>query len=209
MLSRALAGFATCVAAILALGCASTTFATKIESIGEFRDPAPLVEQARQMSNADAVGVKAYMGGNYPEGISFQDSKIIADPSRFQLLGAVEARQNDGLLAGLGWWIYDYREDERWRVGYCAWQVPLGWVTVGLWGLVPIHYPCGVLQGTEEDRRAEIVRTLQKATKSLGGDVLVVTHFGILHGPLGADAASEYTRATLGTGYALRAKTVQ
>lgn len=201
--------FIACVGALASLGCASTTFAAKIESIGEFRDPAPLVERVGQMSNADAASVKAYVGGNYPEGVSFQDSKIIADPARFQLLGAVEATQNPTLVAGLGWWIYHYREDERWRVGYCAWQVPLGWVTLGLWGIVPIHYPCGVSQGTEEDRRAEIVRTLQKATKALGGDVLIVTYFGKLHGPLGPDASTEFTKATLGTGYALRAKTAQ
>lgn len=195
------------IAVAILVGCASPTYYPKIATIGEFRDTEKLVAEAAGMSNADAANVKVFFG-KYPEGVSFQESKIIVDPARFDLIGDVEARYNKTFASSLDWWIYDYREGERWRTGYCAWQVPFGWATLGLWAILPIHYPCAVSEGSEDDRRAEIVRTLQKATKALGGDVVIITHFGRLPFPEGPDDGTGSMRATIGTGYALRTKVI-
>ncbi len=40
--------------------------------------------------------------------------------------------------------FYEYNADESLRRGYCYWQVPLHWLTLGLWYVVPTDYPCNV-----------------------------------------------------------------
>lgn len=35
-----------------------------------------------------------------------------------------------------------YRPEQRWRKGLCYWQVPLFWITLGAWAIVPLNYPC-------------------------------------------------------------------
>jgi hypothetical protein len=37
-------------------------------------------------------------------------------------------------------WFSDF--EEGWRKGMCYWQVPLVWVTLTIWIVVPTYYPC-------------------------------------------------------------------
>jgi len=56
------------------------------------------------------------------------------------------------------------------------------------------------MEGTPDDRRAEMVRAMKKATRALGGDLLVVTRF---EASIGRSRASGLPDA-YGTGYAFR-----
>ena len=117
--------------------------------------------------------------GTIPPGMRVDRDMLVVDPDAYEILGRVEANLNNPLTANLGLWIYDYAPGERWRTGYCAWQVPLSWVTFTLWAWVsPTHYPCKATMGSDEERTASIVETLKRAGKALGADLVVVPGIG-------------------------------
>jgi hypothetical protein len=159
---------------VLGSGCASLNYTPSAQSVGEYRDTAPASERARAMANDDAANVRVFVD-SFPDGIAPGPIAPIPEPSRYELLGKVIAEYKDPTLVDLGVWFYSYKEGERWRHGLCDWQVPLSWVTFTLWAAVsPSFIPCRVGIGTLDERRNDIVQSLRKAAKALGGDVVVV-----------------------------------
>jgi hypothetical protein len=159
------------------------------------------------MKRSEAADVKALVRA-IPDGVEIKDGQVDVDPARWELLGIVGATYKDTTAANYGVWVYDYVEGEEWRTGYCAWQVPLSWVTLTLWSwLVPLHYPCKVSGGEEGERKDRIIETMRKATKALGGDTLVVVGFGsldVVNAQSGQTVAS--TDMVSGAGLALKSK---
>lgn len=185
-----------CLAALPLVGCASLSFKPGVQSIGEYRDTSAVAEKADAMAVADAADVKVLLEA-LPDGMSIKDNDIQFDSSRYDLLGKVSAQYNYPGWAALGMWFYDYNEDEKWRSGLCSWQVPLSWLTIGMWAVLsPLAYPCKPAAGSDEARRAHIVQALQKATKALGGNLVVVAGFGGLN----------FIHGASGLGYAFRVK---
>lgn len=170
--------------ATLLPACASANFAPRIDAIGEYRDTTAASQRADDMPAEQAADVRVLVG-QLPEGVRIEREELIVDRSRYELLGRVSADYKPFGLTWLGWWFYDYPEEESWRDVYCGIQTPLTWVTLSLWTFVPLHYPCAVVEGSSPSasgsRRARIIRTLQKATKAAGGDLLIVTGLGDLH----------------------------
>jgi len=188
-------------------GCASLTFAPKVSSVGEYKDLRQVAEKADEMPRHEDPKVKAVVG-SLPEGTRLHDGVFEVDPARYELLGKVEAQLNNPTAANFGMWVYDYAPNEKWRVGYCAWQVPLSWATFTLWSIVsPTHYPCKATMGEEEARKQEIIATLRRATKALGGDVVVVDIGGtiVVQGGRGGAVVGS-VEATGGVGWALRSR---
>lgn len=83
---------------------------------------------------------------------------------------------------GRVFWFIRYRPEQRWRKGYCYWQVPLLWVTLGAWHIVPLHYVCPVApwhvgalrEIAGKDQRREILRDgLQAEAVRAGGNAVV------------------------------------
>lgn len=79
-------------------------------------------------------------------------------------------------------WFGDYRPEQRWRKGLCYWQVPIMWLTLGVWHIVPIYYPCvpgfwhtGAMREIAGKRkRNEILADALRAEACrLGGDAVV------------------------------------
>ena len=159
-------------------GCASLTFKPGAQSIGEYKNTAKVASDADDMKEHSADDVKVLVEA-LPEGVTVKEGAFAYDHERYELLGKVSASYNDPTLSFIGLWVYGFRAGERWRYGLCTWQVPLSWVTFTLWAWVsPTYYPCRVGMGSVEDRRADIVETLQRATKALGGNLVVVAGFG-------------------------------
>ena len=183
-------------------GCASISYAPSAQSLGEYRDTTPLSRRASGMDADEAAGVRAFVE-RPPDGITLRPEGPEADPQKFEVLGKVSAEYRDPTLVDLGVWFYNYKEGERWRHALCDWQVPLGWVTLTVWTAIsPAYIPCRVGAGTQDDRRAELVRSLQKATLALGGNLLVVEKFeGDTH-----PKTLRVTAYLYATGYAFRAR---
>jgi hypothetical protein len=84
---------------------------------------------------------------------------------------------------GMAFWFRKYRPEQRWRKGLCYWQVPLAWLTLGIWKVVPLGYPCdpviwhtGGLRkiGGRDQRRALLRHGLQIEAERLGGDAIML-----------------------------------
>ena len=199
------------VASFAALpACASASFAPRIDAIGEYKDTTEASERADDMPSSEAADVRVVIG-QLPEGVRIDHEEIVADPARYALVGRVSADIRPYGWTWLGWWFYDYPEGESWRNVYCGVQVPLTWLTLSIWTFVPFHYPCAVNEGASPsavgDRRSRVIRTMQKATKAAGGDLLVVTGLGDLHlvAPGGGQLLDSIPMMH-GSGFALRTK---
>lgn len=163
---------------LFSTGCASLAFKPAVQSTGEYRNTAALTEKAEDMPADDAKNVKVFMN-ELPDGMGIKEGAFVYDREHYELLGKVTADYKDPSLANLGFWVYGYKESERWRTGLCAWQVPLSWVTLTLWSwLSPTYYPCRVSAGEAEERREEIVETLRRAAKAAGADFVIVSGIG-------------------------------
>jgi hypothetical protein len=160
------------------LGCASLSFRAGVQSVGEYKNTSAVVEKAEDIPADGAQDVKVLIE-TLPEGMGLKNGELGYDHARYEMLAKVSAEYRDPSLVNLGFWFYHYGQKDSWRTGLCAWQVPLSWVTLTMWSwFVPTYYPCRVGRGEEEDRRAAIVDTLQRATKALGGNLVIVAGFG-------------------------------
>jgi hypothetical protein len=203
-------GLLACVALGLGTtGCGTVAFKPSVQSVGEYKNTAKAADVAEQMPEHSAAGVKVLVE-TLPEGMVVRDGALDFDHDRYEMLGKVSATYKDPSGVNMGLWFYDYKESEKWRAGLCTWQVPLSWVTLTMWSwLSPTFYPCRVNAGEEEARRADIVETLQRATKSLGGDLVVVAGFGginflTVNGQTGTVVATNSVGTLNGLGYAFK-----
>jgi hypothetical protein len=199
------------LAAGLGTGCASINFRPDVNPVGDISNDAPRDVIADGMRWQDASDVRV-LQGNLPPGVAVgPDGSVTIQNPRYQWVGNVSASPKEPAAANLGFWFYDYPEDQSWRKVYCGVQVPLSWVTLSLWSwLSPTYYPCRVLEsngsGDVDARKARIISTLRKAAKAVGGNLLVVTSIGgrSLTVDTGYGVTTYDKLAMTGTGLALR-----
>jgi hypothetical protein len=119
-----------------------------------------------------------------PRGIVISGGKAIISPAfPYEILGEVHTETNGEFAIGIAnahgvpLYFYPYSEDEGWKNPFCHIQVPLAWVTLAIWTLVPTYWPCRTLDSNGADdvdaRKMRIVNTLKKATKAMGGTHLL------------------------------------
>jgi hypothetical protein len=86
----------------------------------------------------DKLGDVKILQNATPEGIEIKDGTIsVKEGYPHVVLGKFTL--SSALASTI--WFADY--EPTWRKGYCYPQVPLTWVTIGLWQfLVPLAYPC-------------------------------------------------------------------
>ncbi len=206
---RSFIHFGVFAATLGSAGCGTLAFHPSVQSMGEYKNTQSIATEADEMSARSADGVKVLVE-TLPEGMIVKDNMIVVDPERYEMLGKVSADYKDASLVNMGFWFYDYKENESWRTSFCAWQVPLSWVTLTMWSwLSPTYYPCRVGAGSEEERRADIVQALQKATKALGGNLVVVSGFGgvdFVTTRGGTVVATNSVSNLKGVGYAFRVR---
>jgi hypothetical protein len=181
------------------------TFKPSVEAVGEFKDTTALSEKADKLED-EASDVKA-VTGQIPDGMELKGSVLHVDTARYEIVGKVKANFNNAGWANMGLWVYPYAEGERWRYGYCGWQVPLSWVTLTIWAwVVPLAYPCKVGAGSVEARQAAIVKALRRATKVAGGDTVLFAFGGLSLVNAQTGQVLQTAEATWGEGYAVRTK---
>lgn len=195
-------------------GCASLAFEPHVQAVGAYKNMAAVSERAADLREGSASDVTA-MVERLPAGIAVKEHELVFDEQRYELLGKVSADFADPAGINLGLWFYGYRRGDKWRHGLCDWQVPLSWMTLTMWSyLSPTYHACRVNIGTEEQRRDSIVEALQRATKALGGDLVIVSGFGG-RDFVTVDSKNERVvvekdalRTLSGVGYAFRTKRV-
>ncbi|HCF56663.1 MAG TPA: hypothetical protein DFS52_01535 [Myxococcales bacterium] len=170
-----------------------------------------VVAEVEQITEEVAKEVEVAIG-RLPAGLTLDTAGNlkVEDEERFTVLGSARA-----VGAGADFLVfqfYPYAEDESWRKAYCYWQVPLTWLTLGVWSFMsPLHYPCKVIAPNSpaaiETRKERIIATLRRTTKAMGGNLVVVTKLGgTSFVQAGTNVVVGGTEATDGEGIAIRVK---
>lgn len=168
------------IASLCLVGCASTSFSPVAMYRDQLKDTREVEKVANDMKWADASDVTVLSDpDNLPEGLSINaNGTLMVDKnSNFEITGYVTTRSN-GRFGGFSvpFYFYPYNEDESGHKVFCDVQTPLMWVTIGLWYLVPLHYPCGTVDTNHEDdienRKIRLINTLKKGAKAMGAKYL-------------------------------------
>lgn len=103
----------------------------------------------------------------YPKGTSRIRNRLhVAPDSGYELIAGYDLYASGATT----FWFADYASS--WRKAYCYPQVPLTWVTLGLWQLVsPVSWPCVKAARLKQDVAWKQVRHLAAAA---GADVAIV-----------------------------------
>jgi hypothetical protein len=190
--------------ALTQMACATAVWHPKVESVsgeyktGDYKSTQALSEKADAIPEGQTPEVVAVVEQLLP-GMEYHDGVFSADPARYEVLGKVSAKP-------AGEFFYPYKEG--WRRPVCWPQKVLTVATLFTWLAVPTQWGCFVGTGTVEERRDSIVESMKRATKVMGGDLVIVAGFqGQVTITATRTSASVSTlEAVEGVGWALRAK---
>lgn len=103
------------------------------------------------------------------------------DLSHYEILGSVRVDQHTDNEIGVRNWIWFNHFESPGRFGYCVWQTPLKMVTLGIWNIVPLAWPCGGGNPSDPAERLEYLsRYARRVAAEMGGDTMLMieTHSG-------------------------------
>jgi hypothetical protein len=187
--------------------CASVAWLPRVDSArGESRNVQTIAQTAEEMPEGSATDVKAFFMFDLPPGLSLRyagrppwgsGGVLLYDSQKYEMLGTVAAEPAERFF-------YPYRE--KWRRPFCYPQQVLVVATLFLWGGVPTYWPCGVaptsgaLSEPDSEQRDRIVEALKRATKAMGGNLVVIRGFG------SSSVNFFYGAHPVGFGYAIKVK---
>ncbi|MBM9576764.1 hypothetical protein JWG45_06310 [Leptospira sp. 201903070] len=194
------------------VACASLNYIARFEKKGQVVDTTAMTHEAEKLKLSDVANLNAYVI-EFPPGFSWDGKTLVYDEKKWELLGHVYSDYNqDSHL----FWFYDYIEEESWKKTYCYWQVPINWVTLGIWAFTPLYYPCIVREPkddvqAENNRKMRITNSLKKITKVAGGDTVIVESFGDLqinffNANTGQNVGTVGIKTVSGAGWAFKRK---
>lgn len=194
-------GMAIAVIAATTCGCASGPFGLEVRHAGKL-DPEKdeKVAEAAQDLPWDGDYHEVEVTTEVPQGVTFADGKVTADPERFVVLGSVRSYMDDTrqiAFAKSVWWYESMHPvHSRTRDTLCKVQTPLRTLTLGIWALVsPTSWFCYVLYSKKLTTNAAIHRgELKRAAHAMGGNLVLLT---------GLEAETQ----SYATGYGLNAGT--
>jgi hypothetical protein len=199
-LPRAFAMLVIGALAATQVGCASAVWHPRVESVaGEYKNTQAMSEKAADITEGAAEEVKAVVM-QLPPGMDLKGDVLEVDETRYEVLGKVAAKP-------AGDFFYPYREG--WRRPVCYPQRVLLVATLFIWAAVPTSWPCFISAGTVEDRRDRIVEAMRRATKAMGGNMVLVAGFGgtvTVSKTSSSSAVVSTMEATEGIGWAIRVK---
>jgi|GEM_PF-5057496 len=163
-------------------GCATRRYVTDVDLFGDIdlQKGEELALQSREKLWKD-YPVRVIQG-KLPKGLSFNEKHSelkIAEQyeDTFQLLGTITSA-HDSSSALRDWlWYTPLHEGVHggFRVNYCKAQSPFKTVTLGLWALVPLYYPC--TGGFPSDRVENLsihVKELKRTAAEMGADLVIL-----------------------------------
>lgn len=194
------------------IACAHFNYIPRFEKKGQIADTSHMTEPASKLKNEDVIDVQAYVI-EFPPGINWDGHVLKVDEKKWEVLGTVHSDYDQGSFR---FWFYEYHEDESWKNTYCHVQVPLNWITLGIWSYMPPYYPC-LIKETHDDVQAEnnrkirITNSLKKITKVAGGDTVLIEGFGnlslqFINMNTGQNSEVLGIKTVSGTGWALKRK---
>lgn len=159
---------------VMLAGCARLLPTVEYRAIGKFdpREETQSAEMMRQtMRTPDPEANVAVLLDQMPVGIHENGPGLLAVETGYQheILGRATVRGRKGTFYFLARFL-EYRDE--WRRALCYWQVPLEWITLGFWSLVPTSYACHA-SGTPLTRE-EAIEDLRKAASAVNADLVFI-----------------------------------
>jgi hypothetical protein len=103
-----------------------------------------------------------------PEGLTYADGQLSVDKGYdHEVLASFEMKTIER-HATFWFTAQFFAYEDTWRRGLCWWQVPLQWVTLGFWSVVPTSYPCHPTAYRSKAAWVESVRTLAEVADATG-----------------------------------------
>lgn len=156
------------------VGCAHQSFKATFVPNGDasnLRHFTELNERAANLPVGEGKDVRVLLD-RLPEGMTVKEGELTYDHDRYTVVAQLRIEPGPNYI---GIWFADYDEHERWKNVYCNAQVPLNWVTLYMWVVLPFYWPC--FQGSldENERLEHMVARLQSAATLVGGNLVVAT----------------------------------
>lgn len=158
---------------IMGSGCLTARVHPDVAVSGNWaEDPAKdramkaVIDERRRTLLTDRAGgdVEVFVG-KIPSGLELEGGVLrVEKDAPFEILGRAMIDVGSGSAFGFA----DY--EQPWRKPFCYWQAPLTWLTLGLWALVPLNYPCGVNSFRSKE---EVLAATRNLVHELGGHVFV------------------------------------
>ncbi len=163
---------------IIHAGCGLFAYSARVTGQGDARALEAVLDRQSEVTDADAALVRVFEG-RLPEG-------------DFRRVTEVGTEVPGGLYPGtfIPGYIY-YSLSERnyrvfypfrktWRRALCWPQMPLQFLTLNLWSLLPFYWPCGAIghgpntnEGVKERQGLQIA-ALRRMAVALGGDTVLI-----------------------------------
>jgi hypothetical protein len=162
--------------ALLLSACGAVRSEPRFQAFGEadLERDARVIEEFRKSRDGGAShdDVKVLLD-TVPEGIKTSEGSFsVEDGFAHVILGKFTLIPG----RGLGYWFTWFPDyEDSWRKGVCYWQIPLHWVTMGLWAMVPTSYPCFT---TPARSKISLVRDAKTLAAASGADTVIVSFVG-------------------------------
>lgn len=180
--TSALITFALLYAPLQLAACATMPPAVHVKTIGRVQPAweqrvSKLATHPRKLAE-QAETVAVYLGA-LPTGLSLApDGSLLLSPGaqrKYQLLGEIRADYHSHTNEGWKNVLWTWEHKSQRRDALCAVQAPLKLLTLGLWNILPIAWPCMAEVPDEPHlRRRDLVDGIKRGTKALGGDFAVL-----------------------------------
>jgi len=185
------------VAFVFAVGCATPNYRSLDYTTSKDRSTINRVSHDEHSGNIEFTdevrAIKVYTKSP-PEGLDVKSGSV--DPT-LELSGSAKSRYEivsffeltfpyitDFIMNNAEWWFYDYRPEENWKRYYCYPQTVLSWITLTLWNIVPLKYPCNVSRfhlytpnsfGLDKTRREVLLNGAKAEVHRKGGAFAVLS----------------------------------
>ena len=159
--------------ALFLCNCATLRTQLRYSGFGEadFSRDRAVTERFKDSRDEPAPQVKVLVD-TVPEGLSVKDGLLrVEEGYSHEILGKFSLLPQNPVIS-----IYAFADyEDGWRKVLCYPQIPLVWLTLSIWPLVPTFYPC---YGSVTQRREKLLDDVKRITQAAQGDVAIVS-FGL------------------------------
>lgn len=163
---------------VVCVGCYSPAYRDTVHVFGsvDLERDEQIAMQAEQLAwDGDYRHVRMLIGTT-PEGIGLVEggTQIAVAPGyedRYAVLGSATSELPFVRLQAIFWYASMHDSEGTFLPAWCSWQAPLRALTLGLWSLVPLSYPC--FPSVDPDPRLHAIE-LRRMASAMGGNLVII-----------------------------------
>ena len=163
---------------VVCVGCYSPAYRDTVHVFGSVdleRDEQISVQAEKLAWDGDYRHVRMLIGTT-PEGIGLAEggTQIVVAPGyedRYAVLGSASSELPFVRLQAIFWYASMHDSEGTFLPAWCSWQAPLRALTLGLWSIVPLNYPC--FPSVDPDPRLHAIE-LRRMASAMGGNLVII-----------------------------------